>query len=248
MSLQPQPFDVGSGSPTPDPELRLVPGHPDTLVSLQGVWRYWGRGDRRWPVLRGVDLRLAPGTVTIVSGANGAGKTTLLRIISGILAPDDGTVRIRGISPLDSWREYHRGIGFLSAGDRGLYARLTVHHHLEHAARLAFVPRRERRATVRDSLGKFELSALASRRADRLSLGQRQRLRLAIAVIHDPRVLLLDEPRNSLDHGGLQLLEGGVRRVVERGGAVLCCGPLGEDHLDDYDQRAVIQDGVLSWR
>lgn len=215
------------------------------LISLAGVWRSWGRGRSRRDVLRGIDLEIASGTATCITGRNGVGKTTLLRIITGILAPDRGAVSVGGIGPTDSWRDYHRQIGFLSAGDRGLYARVTVQGHLEHWSALALVPRRERRERVQGALAAFDLTELAALRADRLSQGQRQRLRLALTVVHQPSVLLLDEPRNSLDPDGRELLAAAVRDVMRRGGAVVCCAPAGDDELDDWDRRAVIDDGSL---
>ena len=126
--------------------------------------------------------------------------------------PDAGTVTVDGLSSDANWREYHRRIGFLSAGDRGLYNRFSVRGHLEYGARIAFVPRARRREAVDEALVRFGLTDLATRRADRLSQGQRQRLRLALTVVHDPKVLLLDEPRNSLDDEGLAMLIARHRR------------------------------------
>lgn len=234
MSTEPV---LGSGTALSPPDA--------SLVELTGLWRSLGRGKARRDVLRGVDLRIAPGTATSITGRNGAGKTTLLRIITGILAPDRGAVTVDGIRPIDNWCEYHRLIGFLSAGDRGLYARVTVQGHLEHWASLALVPRNERRPRVEEALEFFDLSELAKRRAERLSQGQRQRLRLALSVLHRPKVLLLDEPRNSLDAEGQALLAAALSDVLRRGGAVLCCSPAGENQLDDWDRQATIEDGML---
>ena len=90
----------------------------DGLIAFDGVWRHWGRGKNRWAVLRGIDLHVAPGSSVGIAGRNGAGKTTLLRIGTAILAPDHGTVTIDGLQSNRNWREYHRRLGFLSAGDR----------------------------------------------------------------------------------------------------------------------------------
>jgi ABC-type multidrug transport system ATPase subunit len=215
------------------------------LMSFDGIWRYWGRGKNRWAVLRGIDLDVAPGTVTGIGGRNGAGKTTLLRIATAILSPDAGTVTVDGLSSDASWREYHRRLGFLSAGDRGLYARFSVRGHLEYGARIAFVPRERRGDAVDEALVRFGLTDLAPRRAARLSQGQRQRLRLALTVVHEPKVLLLDEPRNSLDDDGLEMLARAVEEVVARRGAVIWCSPAGEDQPVGFDRRYVIEEGTL---
>jgi ABC-2 type transport system ATP-binding protein len=232
---------------TPTIDQAPVTGHApddvsaDALISFDGVWRHWGRGKKRWAVLRGV----APGTSVGIAGRNGAGKTTLLRIGTGILAPDQGTVMIDGLRSDRNWREYHRRLGFLSAGDRGLYARFSVRGHLQYAARLAFMRRSQRRRAIDDALVRFGLSDLVKRRADRLSQGQRQRLRLALTFVHRPKVLLLDEPGNSLDYEGLAMLKGATEEVLSRGGAVIWCSPMGEAQPMQFERHLVIEDGTL---
>jgi ABC-2 type transport system ATP-binding protein len=209
------------------------------------VWRFWGTGASRWAVLRDVTLDFDPGTVNWIGGRNGAGKTTLLRLAAGILAPNQGLVTFEGMAPHRHWREYHRQLGFLSAGDRGLYARLSVKRHLEYWASVAFVPHNERRSTVDAALASFGLEELTGRRVDRLSQGQRQRVRLAMTFLHNPRLVLLDEPRNSLDDEGMAVLVRGVREVTARGGTVLWCSPSGEDQPLGFDHRYLLQDGQL---
>lgn len=216
-----------------------------SLICFDGVWRHWGRGSRRWAVLRGVDLHVAAGSAVCVAGANGAGKTTLLRIAAAILSPDRGSVTIDGIRSDANWREYHRRIGFLSAGDRGLYNRFSVRGHLEFVTALALMPRREREPAVDEALVRFELTELASRRTERLSQGQRQRLRLALAFVHRPRVVLLDEPRNSLDADGLSVLANTVAYVVAEGGSVLWCAPTGEEQPVRFDRTYLITSGSV---
>jgi ABC-type multidrug transport system ATPase subunit len=217
----------------------------DALIAFDGVWRHWGRGKKRWAVLRGVDLHVAPGSSVGIAGRNGAGKTTLLRIGTGILTPDQGTVTIDGLRSDRNWREYHRRLGFLSAGDRGLYARFSVRGHLKYATRLAFMPRSARAAAIEAAVVRFGLNDLATRRADRLSQGQRQRLRLALTFVHQPKVLLLDEPGNSLDEEGLAMLAGATEDVLARGGAAIWCSPMGEAQTVQFDRRLVIEDGTL---
>jgi len=235
------PFVAGDRPRPP----QTVPATRPALVSLTGIWRYWGRRKNQRPVLCDVNLELPPGTATYVSGRNGAGKTTLLRVATGILAPQRGTVTVDGIAVTGSWREYHRRIGFVSAGDRGLYARVTVEGHLDYWSALALIPRRDRQRLVDQALVRFDLVDLRARRADRLSQGQRQRLRLALALVHRPKVLFLDEPRNSLDDEGQEMLVESIADVKAGGGAVLCCGPAGEDHFAGFERAAELHDGTI---
>lgn len=215
------------------------------LVSFEGVWRHWGRGNRRWAVLRDIDLQVHAGTAICISGGNGAGKTTLLRIGTGILAPDSGSVSVDGIRGGGNWREYHKRIGYLSAGDRGLYARLTARDHLVYWTKLAFMPRADRKPAVEEALVRFGLAELAARRVERLSQGQRQRLRLALTLLHRPKVLFLDEPRNSLDADGLNVLSDAARDVLARGGSIIWCSPFGEEQPITFDRRLIIETGTL---
>jgi ABC-2 type transport system ATP-binding protein len=196
-------------------------------------------------VLDDVSLTLAGGEVTWVGGRNGVGKTTLLRLAAGILLPQQGSVRMGQLTPRSKRRQYHRQVGFLSAGDRGLQARMRVRQQLDYWARLAYVPREQRAAMVELSLQQFDLEELADKRVDRLSMGQRQRIRLAMAFLHEPRVLLLDEPRNSLDDDGYRLLQVQIERVAARGAAVLWCSPRGEDRVLASDTGYTLEDGRL---
>lgn len=177
------------------------------------------------PLLDRVSLTVAPGTVVSVVGDNGVGKTTLLRIAAGLLSPRSGSVSVDGVQIATDRRAYHRRIGLLTAASSGVYARMTVRQHLEMWVRIAYVDRSEREDLVRGALADFELTDIAARRADRVSMGQRQRLRLALTFMHRPRMVLLDEPFNSLDAGGRQLLLRAVGRVLADAGGVLWCAP-----------------------
>lgn len=199
----------------------------------------------RVPILRSVNLSLAAGSVAWIGGRNGAGKTTLLRIAAGILFPQAGTVRLCGLDPFKDRRAFHRRLGFLSAGDRGLHARMTVEQHLDYWARLAYVPRSERKLRVGDGIARFELDDLAGRRVDRMSMGQRQRVRLLMALLHEPTVILLDEPRNSLDEDGYRVLNEQVAAATARGAGVVWCSPHGEDHVLSFDASYELRDGTL---
>ena len=197
------------------------PSPGPAVLELLGIERAWGSR----AVLQGASLTVPRGTVVWLGGRNGAGKTTLLRVAAGILIPQRGSISLDGLDPERDRRAYHKRMGFLPAGDRGMYARLTVTQNLDLAARLAQVSRRDRRRLVKQGIARFDLHELAGRRVDRISMGQRQRVRLAMTFVHEPDVVLLDEPHTSLDDPALELLEAAMFESTLRGGSVLWCSP-----------------------
>jgi heme ABC exporter ATP-binding subunit CcmA len=212
-------------------------------LRVAGVTKRWpGNPD---PVLDGVSLRLAPGEAVGVTGANGAGKTTLLRIATGILAADAGEVTVCGRTVAGDRAGFQRRVGFLSAGNSGLYARLSVRQHLAFWADVAFVEPERRAAAIAGALETFDLATLEARRTDRLSMGQRQRLRLALTFLHRPRVVLLDEPLTSLDQAGAAILEQVAREHRTSGGALLWCSPGGAHADSAFDRRLHLAAGRL---
>ncbi len=230
-------------SPALRPGSEVSPAIAPTPLALRGVSKRWAAS--RPPVLDGVDLTLDLGTRTWIGGRNGVGKTTLLRIAAGLIDPDRGSAEVWGFTARQRRRRYQRLVSFLPAGDRGLYARLTVRRQLEFWARIALVPRDRRRAMVERTIDEFELRELAEQRVDRMSMGQRQRLRIAMTFLDDPEVVLLDEPLTSLDAEGAMVLERAIESLVARHGALLWCSPSGEHLEQEFDARLILERGKL---
>jgi ABC-2 type transport system ATP-binding protein len=222
-----------------------APAMEDTgLLRVRGVSKRW-RADLP-PVLDGLDLTLEQGTKTWIGGRNGVGKTTMLRIAAGLIDPEAGRAEIWGFTARENRARYQQLVSFLPAGDRGLYARLTVRRQLEFCARIALLPRPRFRPAVEEAIETFDLRELAERRVDRMSMGQRQRLRIAMTFLPQPEVVLLDEPLTSLDTEGAVLLERAIEELIAREGAVLWCSPSGE-HLDmTFDAHWMIEQGRLA--
>jgi ABC-2 type transport system ATP-binding protein len=218
-------------------------GKVDEKLRLDGIVKSWSSQPQ--PVLDGVALGLRAGTVTSISGANGAGKTTLLRIAAGLIRPEQGEVTLSGLSPERDRKEFQRQVGFLTAGNSGLYGRLKAEHHLDFWARLALLPRTERSAAIDRVVGVFGLGPLLGRRVDRLSMGQRQRLRLALTFLHHPSLILLDEPATSLDAEGIGVLQGALDHHRSSGGAALICLPTGWEEMLKIDRAYLLSGGAL---
>jgi ABC-2 type transport system ATP-binding protein len=228
-----------SANPAADPGSE----HGDLALEAYDIRKTWDK--RRGPVLDGLDLMVPRGTVTWIAGRNGAGKTTLLRILIGLIASETGQVRVLGMDPWHDRREFQRATAMLSAGNVGLYSRLSVRQQLDHWARIQMVPRRERRTAVDRVLEMFELTEFVDRRSDRLSMGQRQRVRLAVTFVSSPRVVLLDEPLTSLDTEGAAMVNVGIDEVLARDGAVVWVSPTGDDVARDLHQSLLLEGGRL---
>jgi heme ABC exporter ATP-binding subunit CcmA len=177
-------------------------------------------------VLRNLDLTLAPGEALAVAGPNGAGKTTLLRLLAGLMRPTAGEIRVLGRPLTRGDGEVRRALGLVSHQSL-LYDDLTLRENLEFAARLYGLARpREAALAALDTAG---LAGRAEESPRRLSRGLTQRAAIARALLHRPRVLLLDEPFTALDAASADRLREELRRRLAEGlGLVIVTHHLGE--------------------
>jgi sodium transport system ATP-binding protein len=167
-----------------------------------------------------LSLQVSPGEIYGLLGPNGAGKTTALRILAGLLSPTAGTATIDGIDVATEPREAQRRLGFLT-GTTGLYRRLTGREVLSYFGRLHGLTH-PRIAERIDALTRaLDLAAVLDHRCEALSTGQRQRISVARAALHDPPVLILDEPTVGLDVLASRFLRDFVRTERSRGKAIL---------------------------
>ncbi|MEZ5407023.1 MAG: ABC transporter ATP-binding protein [Acidimicrobiales bacterium] len=193
-------------------------------------------------VLDGIDLSVRPGQVYGFLGRNGAGKTTLIRSLLGLLSPSAGEVRLLGRpvhggrTPADLWSQ----VGYLVEGP-GLYPTLTVRDHLAIAARY----RRLSPQAIDEIIEQLALGPFADVAARALSLGNRQRLGLALALAHRPRLVVLDEPVNGLDPAGVVEVRRLVRSLADEGVTVFMSSHLIAEVARLADRVGVIHGGLL---
>lgn len=190
------------------------PGAGRALV-LSGVTKRYGRVT----ALEDVDLDIAQGEIVGLLGHNGAGKTTLMSLAAGLLRPDAGDIRVLGASPVRDPRRVGRELG-LAPQELGVYPPLTVRQNLRFFAELSGLRGAEAERRIEEVAEPLGLTGLLARRVSRLSGGEQRRVHTAMALLHRPRLLLLDEPTAGVDVETRSRLLAFVRELAEAGTAV----------------------------
>ncbi|WP_430647540.1 ABC transporter ATP-binding protein [Agromyces sp. GXS1127] len=194
--------------------------------------------------VHGIDLDVAAGQIHALVGLNGAGKTTLMRLLLGMLRPGAGTVRVCGVDVNRADAATWARVGQLVEHPLA-YAELSGRANLEVAARLHGLDRRQGAEAVARAIDEFDLGPYAAVRASRLSLGNRQRVGIAGALLHGPEAIVLDEPTNGLDPAGVIVLRESLLRRAAAGAGIL----VSSHHLDEVarvaDRITVVNDGRI---
>ncbi len=192
-----------------------------------------------------VNFIVPKGAVVALVGPNGAGKTTLLKMMAALLEPTRGTARICGLDVRESPREVHSKIGFLP-DFYGLYDELTVREYLEYFRMAYRIGQGRREDTIDRALALVTLIDKSSSPIETLSRGMRQRLAIARTLLHDPPVLLLDEPAAGLDPEGRHDLQQLFRRLAQEGKTLIVSSHILTE-LEDYCSHiAILQKGTLA--
>jgi len=199
-------------------------------LEISDVWKYYGD----FPALREVKLSIAPGSTLALLGRNGAGKTTLLRIVAGLSRPSRGSVKIQG--------KLQGSIGLLGHGI-ALYDELTAFENLTLFGRLYGLPDPRKRAE--EMLERVGLSRVRDGLAREFSRGMRQRLAIGRAFLHDPEVLLLDEPFTALDDRAIAVLQSMIQDMRDRGRTIIMSTHQLREALELASHVALLQRGQI---
>jgi len=212
----------------------FVPPAPLAL-QINGLCKRFDR-----PAVDGLDLLVGRGEFYALLGPNGAGKTTTLRMIAGLLRPDAGTIRVAGVDALADPVAAKRLMAWVS-DEPMIYDKLTPREYLEFVAGLWSVeaPTAERRAS--ELLDWLDLTPHAQERCEGFSKGMRQKVALAGALIHDPRLIILDEPLTGLDARSARQVKSVLRERVQAGGTVIMT-----THILEVAERMADRIGVIA--
>jgi ABC-2 type transport system ATP-binding protein len=203
------------------------------MLEIGGISKRFGRVQ----ALDEVTFTVRPGELFGFVGGNGAGKTTTMRIVLGVLTADAGEVRWRG-APIDA--EARRRIGYMPE-ERGLYPKMRVGEQLEYLARLHGVDQAGARAAVQRWTRRLGVAERAGDEVQKLSLGNQQRVQLSAALVHDPEVLVLDEPFSGLDPTAVEVMSEVLREKADNGVPVIF-----SSHQLDLVERLCDRVGIIS--
>ena len=213
-------------------------GRAFPAIQVRGVSKRYGRV----AALKSVSLEVLEGEVFGLLGPNGAGKTTLMEIIVGLRKPDSGEVLVLGKKP--SLRELGRLIGFVPQ-ETMLYEDLTVYENLKFIAALYYLDKRDFEERLEELASVLGFKDIVSRRFGKLSGGQRRRVALAASLLHDPPILVLDEPTLGLDPDARREFWALILSMKEEGKTMLLSTHYMEEADELCDRVAIINEGVI---
>jgi ABC-2 type transport system ATP-binding protein len=192
------------------------------------------------PAVDGLELTVRTGEFYALVGPNGAGKTTTLRMVAGLLRPDAGTIRVGGIDALADPVAAKRIVAWVS-DEPMIYDKLTPHEYLEFVSGLWGVEPKLAAARAEALLEWLDLAPHADERCESFSKGMRQKVTLAGALIHEPRVIILDEPLTGLDAGSARQVKTVLRERTRAGGTIVMT-----THILEVAERMADRIGIIA--
>ena len=203
------------------------------MLRVEGLRKRFGS----LQALDDVNLEVGPGQLVGFLGPNGSGKTTTMRAVMGLITVDGGSITWNGVPVGPVAR---RRFGYMPA-ERGVYPKMTVRDQIVYFARLAGLPREQARRNADRWMERVDIAGRADDEVINLSTGNQQRVQLAVALVHEPEVLLLDEPFSGLDPTAVETMKAVLQEEVERGAAVLFSSHQ-LDLVSDVSRRVIVVD------
>jgi sodium transport system ATP-binding protein len=215
------------------------------MIEAQGLVKRF-RDKKRGEVLAvdRVTFRCRPGEIFGLLGANGAGKTTTLRILATILTPSEGTAIVAGYDVTKKPQEVRACVGFLSTAT-ALYGRLSAREMVEYFGRLHGLDESTLRQRIDAIFERLEMNDFRDRRCDNLSTGMKQKVSIARTLVHDPSVMIFDEPTVGLDVMTARTIIGFIRECRDRGKTVIFSTHVMSEVEKLCDHIGIIHDGRL---
>lgn len=214
-----------------------------TYQTEEGIFR---RKRKVVEALQGISFSVREGEILGLLGPNGAGKTTTIKILTTLLTPTSGEVRILGLDPVKEFKRLRSQINFILGGERNLYWRLSAYDNLAYFADLYKVPRQVQKSRIPQLLELVGLTEVAHRRVETFSKGMKQKLQIARGLVNEPRILFLDEPTIGLDPVSARQLRDILHNLKRQGTTILLTTHYMPEADELCDRIAFIDKGLIS--
>jgi sodium transport system ATP-binding protein len=211
------------------------------MIEVRNLYKSFGEVK----AVNGVSFTAHNGQITGLLGPNGAGKTTTLRMLYSLLPPDSGEIRIDGLDPTRDAMEIKRTLGVVP-DSRGLYSRLTARENISYYGELHGMDRQTIRARIEELEQTLDMSDFIDRRTEGFSQGQRVKVAIARAMIHQPQTVLMDEPSNGLDVMSTRALRDYVRGLRKAGHSVVLSTHIMQEVAALCDRIVIIAKGEVA--
>lgn len=213
------------------------------MIEVRGLKKYYG-DNQEIKAVDDVSFTCEDGNITGLLGPNGAGKTTTLRIITGLIKPMTGSVSIDGIDVAQNPKDARSALG-VQSDMTGVYPRLTPREQFQYYGRFYGLSGKALEDRAQAVIDELKMEEIADRRSEGFSRGQRQKVVLGRALVHDPKNIIMDEPTNGLDVMAVRDTRDTIRRMKEQGRCVLFSTHYMDEAERLCDQIAIIMDGKI---
>lgn len=215
------------------------------MIEARGLSkRFWDKKRGEIHAVNNVSFTCAPGKIYGLLGANGAGKTTTLRMLATILEPTDGTALVSGFDIVEQPEKVRSNVGFLSTAT-ALYPRLTAQELVEYFGRLNGLDETTLKKRIDDIFTRLDMNGFRDRRCDKLSTGMKQKTSIARTLVHDPPVMIFDEPTLGLDIMTSRTITAFIRECRDLGKTVIFSTHIMSEVEKLCDTIGIIQSGKL---
>lgn len=210
------------------------------MIEAEGLSKYFDS----FCAVDQVNLKVPQGEILVLLGPNGAGKTTTVRMLTSILQPTQGTARVAGFDVVTQADRVRASVGVLTE-HHGLYVRMNAREYLQFFASLYQIPAPVARARMEELISQFGLADAGKKRLGEYSKGMRQKLALVRTLIHDPPVILLDEPTSAMDPESAYIVRDSIRQLRSKDRTIILCTHNLKEAEELADQIAIIRRGKI---
>ncbi|MGX7111881.1 ABC transporter ATP-binding protein [Gemella cuniculi] len=199
----------------------------------------------QFTALKGINFSVKEGEIFGLLGPNGAGKTTTIKILTTMLAPSSGSVKVLGFDTFNEAKEVREHINFVFGGERSLYWRLSARDNLAYFADLYKIPRKNQNELIENLIKHVGLSEFIDKKVETFSKGMKQRLQVARSLLNNPKIIFLDEPSIGLDPVGAKELRKLIKELAKDGVTILLTTHYMPEAEELCDRIAIIRKGEI---